>query len=381
MPSSNILSDVQLDQPSNVPSGDGSGGRGGSTPYTDRGVTEDQLSFGDVKFSLDWWRFTIWCSRESIMPLLALFGFAHHDQDEDGNFKYDHNGNPIYEVALKDAGSGGLGFRRREDGLNGFQLYSSPINEPLDGQTYCSINIPAKALHNIGFRTIDLAYTWLCEEEKSGLRWNTTRCDLACDTQGFGVSEVVAAYHAGLVKTPARDWEEKTNSKNGHTFYIGSRDSERLLRVYRKTDGFSFGDEAFTRVELELKDKRAALSMRLLMDVALLERPKLAAGLILDYVNIEADWWAQMMAGIEAAWVIIRRRVPTIKTALAWIDKQVAPTLAVVALALTGGDVAQTEALVGRLLEAGRKRLKKHHRDMAYGYVADSAPQFAVAGL
>lgn len=352
MPSSNILSDGCLSQ--------GADAFSGSTPYTDRGVTEDQLSFGEVKFSLDWWRFTVWAARDYIMPLLALMGL---------------------DVGLKDAGSAGLGFRRREDGLHGFQLYSSPINDDLDGETYCSINIPAKALHNIGFRAIDAAYMWLCEEEKNGLRWNTTRCDLACDTQAFGVPDVVAAYHAGLVKTPARDWEEKTNSKNGHTFYIGSRDSERLLRVYHKTDGFSFGNEAFTRVELELKGKRAALSFRLLMDNPLLDRPKLAAGLILDYVNIETDFWAQMMAGIERAWVIIRRRVPTIKRALAWIDQQVAPTLAAVALALTDGNVDEMEAMLGRLLRSGHKRLKKHHRDMAAAYVSDTAPQFAVAGL
>ena len=103
------------------------------TPHTDRGVTDkpapDFLS-GDVKFSLDWLTVTIWAARDWIFPLLQRLGL---------------------DQGLKDAPNGGRGFRRREDGLNGFQLYSRPVEEEkLDGVTYCSLSIPAKALHNIG---------------------------------------------------------------------------------------------------------------------------------------------------------------------------------------------------------------------------------------
>ena len=344
-----------------------------STPHTDRGVTD--LS-SDVKFSFDWWRVTVWASREFLFPLLEILGVARLVSEPVIPFK------PEYEVMLKDAAGGGIGFRRREDGFGGFQLYSSPICDDPDQETYCSINIPAKALLNLGVSSIDRAFAWLCEKEQEiDLRWNTTRLDLAADTQAFSVADMVSAYHAGAVKTHSRKWEEKTNSDNGHTFYIGSRESERFVRVYHKMDGFSFGREPFTRVELELKGERAAQSFRLLMSKPAVERPALAGGLLLDFMTVDREWWSDLMVGIDRAWIIIRRRIPTIKRALAWLDEQVVPTLATVALALTDGDVDEMEALLGRMLRSGQKRLKKHHRDMIYNYTPASAPEFAVAGL
>lgn len=350
-------------------------------PHTNRGVgdshnqSDDLNSFGfncepysenqsgDVKFSLDWWRVTIWCSRSVIAPVLERLGL---------------------DVGLKVAPSAGMGFKRREDGLHGFQLYSQPVGD-FDGDTYVSLNFPSKCLQNIGHENLERFVDWLCERGQDiGLRWDTTRLDLAFDTQGFKVADVVAAYHdQSLSSVARRAYEIKDcDGSGGHTFYLGSRESEAMVRVYNKLDGHSFGDESFTRVELELKGKRAAMAFLQVMAAPLQDRRLMAGGLLMGFMTIAADWWTQFTEGVSRSWMILRRSVPTIEAVKKWLHKQVSPSLATYIQAVSaGGQKDRIEAAISDLLAEGKKRIKKHQWTMIDNYSADAVPQFAVFEL
>ena len=341
-----------------VPDDDGSIGDTPSTPDTNRGVDDSHKSLGDVKFSIDWWRVTLWADRNYVMPLLSLLGL---------------------DVGLEDSGHAGLGFHRCENGLNGFQLYLDPVNPPKDGGTYVSLNFPSQCLDNLGLERVEQAATWLCEQGLSGLKWRSTRLDLAFDTQQFAAPAVEAAWDAGLVRTAAKKGkvEKGKGGDLGYTFYIGKRQSSAMLRTYHKMDGHSFGDEAFTRVELELKEDRALMGFLEIMAAPMIERPRVAARILAGFISIDTPWWAELMEGIESSWIKVKRPTPSVQRISKWVRNQVCPSFATLVIALSdGGDMDKMDDVMRELLNEGRISLKAKHHAMIEQYTADTAPVF-----
>lgn len=324
-------------------------------PDTDRGVDSPHLQ--SCVFSADWWRFTVWSDFDGVLPLLRLLGLA------DG---------------LVELGHGGLGFKKVMSGLHGFQLYCDPVGV---GQNYVSLSLPSKVLQFVGLDKLAAAASWLCEQGLNGLRWNTTRFDLAFDTQGFTVQQFADAYRAGLVATRSRSWQEITGAGGSHTFYVGSRESEALLRVYHKVDGHSFGSDAFTRVELELKGDRAALAFLEVVAAPMDQWAGMAAGLLSGFVQVSSGWWSDFLGAARSSWLRLRRNVPTVDRAAAWIEKQVLPSLALVVGAVSGGDVDHMAALLQRMVNDGRERFTEKHWGMLDRYSPDTSPVFAVYSL
>lgn len=105
---------------------------------------------------------------------------------------------------------------------------------------------------------------------------NVTRLDIAIDTRNVQVTPPMfyRAWLAGKIETSARKAtrvQGKTNAgtDDGYTVYIGSRQSEQFLRIYdknaeQKARGAQLDnpDEKWTRIELELKGRKAKAALR-----------------------------------------------------------------------------------------------------------------------
>ena len=341
-------------------------------PHTNRGVGTSHLQ--DCVFSVDWVRLTVWVNHEQIKPMLSLLGV---------------------DVGLEYSGHGGLGFQQVHVGQNGFQLYTNPVNE---AQVFVSLNLPSKSLQAVGLDRFVRAYEWLCEQGLSGVKWSCTRLDLAFDTQRFSVGQVVDAWDTGLVTTAATESNEikgkpkrkrdkfgdliavpaEILKKLGHTFYIGSRQSLAMLRVYNKLDGVSFGTEYFTRVELELKKERAMATLLEIMAGAAADMAAVAARYINGFLQIEATWWNEFIGTAERAWTKIKQAVPTVESVGVWLRKQVAVSLSMYIHAVSQGEIDSVQDEINSLLADGRLRFSKKHRELINAFDPSKEIKFAV---
>lgn len=185
----------------------------------------------------------------------------------------------------------------------------------------------------------------------------SSRLDLAWDVHGVAVHQVADAWHAGNVVTRAHreSWQDHQNAE-GRTFYMGSRASGRMVRVYDRRGP--------TRFEMEWKGERAVLLWRRLLACAeegwsLAAMSELRA--FLDFRDrssgVRPDccpllpWWEEMTVGAGRSCVSIPREARTLEDKRAWLRHQVAPVLAMVA-----DGVADWTAELRRLLDNGRER-------------------------
>jgi hypothetical protein len=97
-------------------------------------------------------------------------------------------------------------------------------------------------------------------------RGRVSRLDLAKDCTGEAV-DLQAIYQSleqGLNRGLARKWSQVISNDNGHTIYVGSRQSERFIRIYDKAAESKIQGELWFRFELETKgDVAKALAQQL----------------------------------------------------------------------------------------------------------------------
>lgn len=305
----------------------------------------------DLVFSLDWLSLTVW------LPLDAMKEWLYFYLDLD---------------VLEFSGHGGLGFAELYWGKHGFQVYAMPVNVKEGAETFCSLRFPGECLRAVGLDNLVSFYERLVVQ---GIRTNCTRFDVAFDTQGFSVADMVAARDAKLLDCRASVFREIVESqgeiRTGHTIYFGSRQSEAMLRIYYKTDGHSFGDEPFTRVELELKGERASFHFMELMASAMTDWGRVAGAWLNAFIQVGTEWWAAFVEGFKAFWLRIQRAPATLERMGTWLRRQVAPTLACYLAATTAGDVDEMWEHFRDLSREGLKRLDKLKENIARSNAAD----------
>lgn len=178
------------------------------------------------------------------------------------------------------------------------------IHVQLPGQALRLLS-PAKALR-------------ICGE----LAASVTRVDIAVDVRG--VSEVSDVYGAMLAKT-AVTRAQKYNmviGNTGDTVYVGSRTSERFLRVYDKAAEQKI-EGNWTRIEMECKGTRAKWVASYLMR----EGFQGIGSLIADYVDCPGvDWYTDALHRVEVD--IGAPQAKKVTDTRAWLMGTVAKTLA-----------------------------------------------------
>ena len=231
--------------------------------------------------------------------------------------------------ALQSMGHGGRGFNEIWYSLLGFKVYVNPSRGELD---YFHFEIPGQACEQIHWGIFQGFDDVLRSNYPD--QYHYSRLDFAFDDLPCTPQEVEAAISEGRVKSLAKrktmtvnqsPFELKANGEIGtYTVNFGSRQSERMIRVYNK--------RGFTRLELEMKGKRADLVAKQLFRASDgSEWFSIALSHLRDYVNFDAEWWEEFVIGVGRAWAIVSTpREITEATTTKWLEHQVAPALSVI---------------------------------------------------
>ncbi len=205
-----------------------------------------------------------------------------------------------------------------------------------------------------------------------------TRIDVAFDDHDdlLSLDAIESAVRAGNYTSPARAWSvldggRSKGTKSARTIYIGAPSSDVRVRVYDKAAEQKLADTHWVRVELECRAAKAhALALAL---VASGDGPGgVAAGVLRRYLDFRiddgtrnqsrwpvADWWLAFTSAAAVVRLTIAPAIRTLETTLAWVERQVAPSLALL-VASAGGAL---DDLV-RLVAIGRARWRPQHRAM-----------------
>lgn len=257
-------------------------------------------------------------------------------------------------------GHGGRGYREIHLGPLGVKVYTLPV----DGSDRCTVEIPGSAVDTI---SPDYLHDFATSLERAGVVWWVSRGDMYADYCPFTPKDLLRAFQRGDIRsvvktTNTRSWGWHQNGE-GSTFTLGSRSSERYLRVYDA--------RGYTRTELEFKGERARAVMR---EILLSPPAEWAARFLahlrqfVDFVDASADtnisrapllsWWAVFVNGVEKAALHIAKAPRTLERVTAWLRRQVAASIAMMEKAdpYTFGD------FLVNLLETGREKLGPRHR-------------------
>ena len=161
-------------------------------------------------------------------------------------------------------------------------------------------------------------------------------------------------------------------AKTGKTLYLGSRSSEAYLRIYDKAAEQNSEGLHWARVEIEYKADRARQILEYVLSTKSLD---CVCRSILNYVAFKSppvgsdsferwpivSWWLEFLQVDEVLVLAFGNPSSTIEKAVDWIDKQVAPTLALV-------QEAYGDEKVKRLINSGSKRLNEKHYAMLKVY-------------
>ena len=232
---------------------------------------------------------------------------------------------------------------------------------------------------------------WPSGKVRTVLQWimkqegHVTRLDCALDDRNSCVSLVTVrqAIEAGQCVTRADRMQRissrsiHTDTPSGETLYIGSRQSQTLLRVYDKRlesqakereDWQDYG----IRWELELKKDRAQVCGQILSYLEESDWLEFMIGVLRGYVDFRdttrdeedefryraplLDWWLLLTDGFKKGRLVVEKETQTLAKVKRWVSRSVAPSLAM-CVEYPGG-----QAWLEQILVVGKSRLNAKHR-------------------
>lgn len=243
-------------------------------------------------------------------------------------------------------------------------------------------NLFGSALLNIPVTRYAYLRSWL---ESSNA--TITRVDLSLDIwKGLDISDVPKAWLAGAFdvrgKRPKQAEQGSWTAGHSRTFYVGSRASGKLARVYEKGDelfGHEHGDE-WVRIEVEYRNACR------IIDYGVLDRPG-------DYFAGAYKWCADRLeeasAQFEAEALLVVNRGDALKDKTAeaavtrvarWIKRTAAPAIA--AFLDHSGDAfftlieGECDRVTGRLKGFDRPSLRRAFEHVAAQIAPSPIPTF-----
>jgi DNA relaxase NicK len=235
---------------------------------------------------------------------------------------------------------------------------------------------------------------WPTEKVRTVLQWilkqdgHLTRLDCALDDRNSCVplSTIRQAIEAGQCVTRADRMQSissssiHTTTPRGETLYLGSPQSQTLLRVYDKRlesqakqreDWQDYG----IRWELELKKDRAQVCGQVLSYLEETDWLEFMVGVLRSYVDFRdttrdeedefryraplLDWWLLLTDGFKKGRLVVEKETQTLLKVKRWVSQSVAPMLAVIYAADPDG-----HAWLDKQIVAGKRRWKGTHRGL-----------------
>lgn len=182
------------------------------------------------------------------------------------------------------------------------------------------LELPGGALRSI--REIITEDELLINVAMSGMR--ATRLDFAIDVLGSKHSplDCITEYNNGRMQSKARTAHKYDElSGDGLTMYVGSKSSDRRLRIYDKSAEMGLLGEAWTRVELQTRKQRANSLMNDMLSQGI---HSVGTQAIIEYVDFPSlEWWCDAMGNDANVHI---SELPRSKPAFQkWLETQVLP--------------------------------------------------------
>lgn len=212
------------------------------------------------------------------------------------------------------------------------------------------------------------------------LKSQVTRIDLALDDYGgdkIKIKNIISDANRGnLVSkwktfTIIQEKEIKNQKKLGNTIYFGSRKSDIMLRIYDKGLEQGILGSKWTRLELEIKKEKA----KVLQEIIAEDIGFYISRILNQYIRFlekrsdknksrwpTAIYWQEILNTTEKLKLSRVKEEKTIDDVKFWIEKQIAPSLALIMLADEGD-----YGFLDYQIEQGFKRLKDKHYKILEG--------------
>jgi len=233
---------------------------------------------------------------------------------------------------------------------------------------------------------------WPSERVRMVIQWilmqegHLTRLDCALDDRKSCVPllTVRQAIDAGHCVTRADRIQRissgsiHTGTPSGETVYIGSPQSQTLLRIYdKRLEGQAKQRENWQdygiRWELELKKDRAQACGQVLSNLGEADWLEFMVGVLRSYIDFRVttpdeekvryrapllDWWLLLTDGFRKGRLVVEKEAQTLPKVKRWVSQSVAPMLAVIC-----AECPEGRGWLEKEIIAGVRRWKRrHHR-------------------
>jgi len=261
----------------------------------------------------------------------------------------------LYELFFKNLfgdlasfGHGGRGFEEIWMSLFGFKLYDMPYQGAVE---YFHFEIPGSACEFIDWKIFQ-GFDDVLRHNYAD-RYHYTRLDFAFDHVPFTPQDVEDAISNEQVRSLAKresmtvnktPFGQRDDGEVGtYTVNFGSRQSERMIRVYNR--------RGFTRLEIEMKQKRADLVAKGILAASdISEWYSIAVSHLRDFVDFDTPWWNEFVGSVGRAHAkVTTPKEVTLEIMANWLERQVAVPLSII------NDVRR-DGYIERLLTLGRKK-------------------------
>lgn len=260
---------------------------------------------------------------------------------------------------------GGLGYKD--------QLINNNIRIYFNGNQGMGINtsISGKGCRYMESQGIDL-WSLLFRLARSA-RINITRLDLALDTDITLIDKIRRSIDEKKYISKSRSisyiCKSGKDSTRTETIYIGSRSSELMIRIYDKAVEQGLEDTDWERWEIVLKKDKIREAIPLLKNDISQTFKNILYTYFRPLKKIESNksrskvesWYIKFLGKVEKVSLYSEPIQKTIEDKWAWVEKQVAPTLSLLALAfdntefLSGLALGNTERIKQKDLELIKK--------------------------
>lgn len=200
------------------------------------------------------------------------------------------------------------------------------------------VDISGQALRDLESRPGFDWEIWLGALVEAGASF--ARLDVALDDRGASVSlsdieMFIKQKHCTTRATTFTQMTKTTKEGSATTFYVGSRQSESMLRIYQK--GLQLKEHDWLRFEFELKDRKANEWVSVFLDKGWDQACSLLRSVI-DFTEPSdtksvasrrtvAQWWIDLVAKSKAKFSPVAHVVDSIGRRVAWLNKQVSSSI------------------------------------------------------